>query len=78
MNQKDKLLLQRLHNMALKNILQVNRITSTAEIHDTNQMPMVDVRRAIHGCEIMHKVEYKMHQLIYWQNIIEEKISQTQ
>ncbi len=60
MSQKDANILQRLQNMAFKNILRVPRLTSTDEIHRDLDMLMLHERRTLHTATQMFKVEHKL------------------
>ena len=55
LNNRCRDMLQRLQNCALKNILQVNRRTPTAQIHTELEIPMLNVRRDVHVAEQMYK-----------------------
>ena len=57
--QRDAKILQRLQNLSLKSILRVDKWKSTAEVHYTSVMEMLDVRREGHGCNEMNKVHYQ-------------------
>ena len=56
LSQQDSLTLQKLQNMALKNILQVDRQASTEFIHKTLNLPYLHVRRKQHTAGMMYKV----------------------
>ena len=57
LSQRDTLTLQNLQNMGIKSILQVDRLTSTAEIHEHMNMPYLADRRDINAAAEMFKVD---------------------
>ena len=57
MGKKDEMSLQRLQNMAFKNILKKPKLTPTAEIHEELDMPTLKSRRILHTSVQMYKVD---------------------
>ena len=59
-NQQDSQTLQKLQNMALKNVLQVDRLTPTDYVHQTLNMPYLHIRRKQHTASMMYKVQNQL------------------
>ena len=60
MSQKDAAILQRLQNMAFKNILRVPHLTPTVETHHELDMLTLCDRRTLHTATQMFKVEHNL------------------
>ena len=60
LNQKDSLTLQKLQNMAIKNILHVPRRTSTRDIHSRTNLELLVNRRWCHVATEMFKISAKL------------------
>ena len=58
LSQKDAMTLQWLQNLSLKNILCVNKMTSTAYIHNKLEYDMLTTRCKKHTATNMYKVEH--------------------
>ncbi len=56
MSQKNAMALQRVQNMAFKNILKAPRLTPTAKIHEDLNILTLQQRRLMHGATQMYKV----------------------
>ena len=60
LSQHDSLTIQKLQNMALKNILNVPRLTPTEQIHTHLKQDMLGTRRQKHTATFMYEVHHNM------------------
>ncbi len=58
--QQDSQTLQKLQNMVLKNVLQVERLTPTDFVHQTLNMPYLHMRCKQHTADMMYKVHNQL------------------